>query len=109
MLKSAPGEIVVTAGTLPAIPPIPPAEIAGPGRDRLERRRTLACVHPIDGSRGSVSTPQERPGHEARLAPEATPRTSSHPGLLSCLCALENPRPVVPTCRPWRRTPQNLR
>src|ERR1700731_1553763 len=31
MLKSAPGEIVVTAGTLAPMPPIPPEEIAGPG------------------------------------------------------------------------------
>src|ERR1017187_7246818 len=69
-------------------------------RDRLERRRTLACVHPIDGSRGSVSTPQERPGHEARLAPEGTSRTRPYPRLLCCLCSLENSGPVVPTRRP---------
>src|SRR5258707_15139928 len=31
MLKSAPGEIVVTAGTLAPKPPIPPEEITGPG------------------------------------------------------------------------------
>src|ERR1039457_7516273 len=78
-------------------------------RDRLGRRRTLACFHPTDRSRASVSTPQERPGHEARLAPEGTSRTSPYPRLLSCLCSLENPGPGVPTCRPWRRAAQDLR
>jgi len=41
----------------------------------------------LTGAEGSVSTPPERPGHEDRLAPERTPRTSSHPRLLSCLTA----------------------
>src|SRR5258708_3530291 len=31
MLNSAPGEMVVTAGTLAPMPPIPPEEITGPG------------------------------------------------------------------------------
>src|ERR1039457_2623707 len=64
-------------------------------RDRLGRRRTLACLHPTDRSRASVSTPQERPGHEARLAPEGTSRTSPYPRLLSCLCSLVDV--VLPT------------
>jgi transposase len=34
---------------------------------------------------------------------------AQHPRLLSCLCSLENSGHVVPTCRPRRRTSQDLR
>src|ERR1039458_653200 len=77
-------------------------------RDRLERRRALACLYPTYRSRRSVSASQERPGHEARLASERTPGAGPHPHLLSGLRALENLGPVVPTRRPRRRTTEDV-
>jgi DDE family transposase len=67
-------------------------------RDRLERRRSLARLHPVDGSRSRVSRSQERFATAAGLAPERETRSGAHFGLLPGIRAMEDPRADVPTC-----------
>src|ERR1035438_1098552 len=44
MLKSAPGEMAVTAGTLAPIPTTPPAKVAGPGALNVKLALTPRAV-----------------------------------------------------------------
>ena len=55
--------------------------------DRLERRRVVARLYSTDGSRGRVSTAQERPGDAAGLASERTPGAGAHPGCFLRTCS----------------------
>ncbi len=65
-------------------------------RERVERRRPVAGVHPIDRRGDGVPHPEERLVAASRVASERGPRAGPHPGLLPGLCALEVPGPTLP-------------
>jgi hypothetical protein len=59
-------------------------------RDRLERGRAVAHLHPAQRGGGRLPDPEERSEDPPDLAPARGSRPGPHPGLLPGVCALED-------------------
>ncbi len=73
-------------------------------RDRLERRRPVAGVHPIDRRGDGVPHSEERFIATSGVASKRGPRAGPHSGLLPGLRAVEVPGPTLPEGRIGKRT-----
>ncbi len=75
---------------------------------RLERRRPVAGVHPIDRSGDGVPHSEERFIATSGVASKGRPRAGPHSGLLPGLRAVEVPGATLPESRVGQRTATRL-
>ena len=69
---------------------------------RLERSAALEGLYPTHPGRGRFPHPERSARRPSDLASARGPRSGPYPRLLSCLCAVEEPRDVAEPRRPWK-------
>jgi Transposase DDE domain len=65
---------------------------------RLERSKALEGLYPVDAGRSRFPHPEGPTQPSSDLAPARGTRAGTYPGLLSRLCAVEEPRDVAEPC-----------
>ena len=76
---------------------------------RLERRAALARLHPTLAGRGRLPHPEGSAARAPDLASARRSGAGTHPGVLPCLRALEEPGAVATTRRPGQLTAHRAR